>query len=265
MDFHFEKYQGAGNDFIVIDDLKEKFPEGEIGLIQKLCDRHYGIGADGLILVRNSADTDFKMLYFNANGHPSTLCGNGSRCVFAFAKKHQMVGDRGTFETSEGKYSACVLEDGLICIDMDNVHEIEKRGSAIFMDTGSPHHIELVDQVSAVDVKKQGAAIRYGAPYFEAGSNANFVEKVNETEFNIRTYERGVEDETLACGTGAVASAIAVHFSGLTSQNMIDINALGGRLRVSFTPDSGVYKDIQLIGPATFVFSGKFSENDSSK
>lgn len=130
---------------------------------------------------------------------------------------------------------------------------------AIFMDTGSPHHIEFVDEVSAVDVKVQGAAIRYGAPYFEAGSNANFVEKVNENEFNIRTYERGVEDETLACGTGAVAAAIAVHFSELTPLNIVNINALGGRLQVSFTPDSGQYKNIQLTGPAVFVFSGNLN------
>ena len=127
------------------------------------------------------------------------------------------------------------------------------------MNTGSPHHIEFVNQVSAIDVKTQGAAIRYGAPYFEVGSNANFVEKVNEKEFNIRTYERGVEDETLACGTGAVAAAIGVHFSGQTSLNVLNINALGGGLQVSFNPDSGQYTNIQLIGPATYVFSGNLT------
>ncbi|MBT4826625.1 MAG: diaminopimelate epimerase [Flavobacteriaceae bacterium] len=259
MDFQFEKYQGAGNDFIIIDDRKENFPDQDHSLIQKHCDRHFGIGADGLILVRDSDRSDFKMLYFNADGHPSSLCGNGSRCVFAFANKHQMIGNEGTFETSDGIHRGSLTPDDLICIEMGDVLTIEKRGSAIFMDTGSPHHIEFVDQVSAIDVKTQGAAIRYGAPYFETGSNANFVEKVNEKEFNIRTYERGVEDETLACGTGAVAAAIGAHFSGQTPLDMVNINALGGCLQVSFTPDSGQYKNILLIGPATYVFSGNLT------
>lgn len=259
MDFQFEKYQGAGNDFIIIDDRKENFPDQDHSLIQKHCDRHFGIGADGLILVRDSDRSDFKMLYFNADGHPSSLCGNGSRCVFAFANKHQMIGNEGTFETSDGIHRGSLTPDDLICIEMGDLLTIEKRGSAIFMDTGSPHHIEFVDQVSAIDVKTQGAAIRYGAPYFETGSNANFVEKVNEKEFNIRTYERGVEDETLACGTGAVAAAIGAHFSGQTPLDMVSINALGGCLQVSFTPDSGQYKNILLIGPATYVFSGNLT------
>jgi diaminopimelate epimerase len=259
MDFQFEKYQGAGNDFIIIDDRKENFPDQDHSLIQKHCDRHFGIGADGLILVRDSDRSDFKMLYFNADGHPSSLCGNGSRCVFAFANKHQMIGNEGTFETSDGIHRGSLTPDDLICIEMGDVLTIEKRGSAIFMDTGSPHHIEFVDQVSAIDVKTQGAAIRYGAPYFETGSNANFVEKVNEKEFNIRTYERGVEDETLACGTGAVAAAIGAHFSGQTPLDMVNINALGGCLQVSFTPDSGQYKNILLIGPATYIFSGNLT------
>lgn len=264
MNFEFEKYHGAGNDFIIIDDRKENFPDKEIRLIRKLCNRHFGIGADGLILIRVSGRLDFKMLYFNADGNPSSLCGNGSRCVFAFARKHKIVGDRATFETSDSDHNATDSNDGLICIEMGEVIEIEKRGEAIFMDTGSPHHIEFVDKVSAIDVKEKGAAVRYGAPYFEVGSNANYVEKLNENEFYIRTYERGVEDETLACGTGAVAAAIAVHFKGLTSMNKLDIIALGGRLQVSFTHDSGQYKNIRLIGPAAFVFSGNFSTHDYS-
>ena len=259
MNFQFEKYQGAGNDFIIIDDRKENFPDQDHRLIQNLCDRHFGIGADGLILLRDSAGSDFRMLYFNSCGHSGSLCGNGSRCLFAFAKKHQMVGKEGTFETSEGIHKGSITSDDLICIDMGDVLEIEKRGADIFMDTGSPHHIAFVDEVSTIDVKAQGAAIRYGAPYFKSGSNANFVKKVNQNEFNIRTYERGVEDETLACGTGAVAAAIAGHFSGQTSLNTLMINALGGRLQVSFTPDSGQYKNIQLIGPANYIFSGNLN------
>ncbi len=258
MNFQFDKYQGVGNDFIIVDDRNENFPEKEISMIKKLCDRNFGIGADGFILLRDSEESDFKMLYFNSDGNPSTLCGNGSRCVFAFAKKHQIVGNQGIFETSVGKHKAAFTSDSLICVEISNVLEIERRGSGIFIDTGSPHHIEFVKDVSAVNVLEQGAAIRYGAPYFKAGSNANFVEKINQKELNIRTYERGVENETLACGTGAVAAAIAIHFSGLTSSNIVNINTLGGRLQVTFTHDLGKYKNIQLIGPASFVFSGNF-------
>ena len=259
MNFLFEKYQGAGNDFIILDDRQESFPDHDYNLVKNICDRHYGIGADGLILLRDSKRSDFKMLYFNANGHLSSLCGNGSRCLFAFAKKYQIVDNQGTFETSDGIIKGSVTSNDLICIEMGDVLKIEKRDSAIFMDTGSPHHVEFVDQVSSVDVKSQGAAIRYGAPYFETGSNVNFVEKVNENEFNIRTYERGIEDETLACGTGAVAAAISVHFSKLTSLNFLKINALGGSLQVSFTQNLGQYKNIKLTGPAVFVFSGNLN------
>ena len=256
MNFQFEKYHGSGNDFIIVDDREESFPDQDHHLIQNLCDRHFGIGADGFILLRNTEVSDFKMLYFNADGHPSSLCGNGSRCVFAFAKKYQIVGDEGTFETFDGIYKGSITPDYQICIEMGDVLEIKKIGADVFMNTGSPHHITFVDELSSIDVKEQGAAIRYGAPYFDAGSNANFVQKLNESELNIRTYERGVEDETLACGTGAVAAAIAVHFLELTTLDLININALGGRLQVSFTPDSGQYKNIQLTGPAVFVFKG---------
>ncbi len=260
MNFDFEKYQGSGNDFIIVNDRTKGFPDKQVSLIKALCDRHFGIGADGLILVRNSELSDFKMIYFNSDGHPSSLCGNGSRCVYAFSNKHGIVGTEGSFETSDGIHKASISSDGWVCLEMRDVLKIEQKDSAIFLDTGSPHHVECVDHVSAVNVKEQGAAIRYSAPYFEAGSNVNFIEKVNQNEFNIRTYERGVEGETLACGTGAVAAAIVVHYTGLTSSNKLKINALGGLLEVSFTHEAGQYKNIQLKGAAAFVFSGNFSE-----
>lgn len=259
MNFEFEKYQGAGNDFIILDDRKAGFPDQEVGLIKNLCDRHFGIGADGLILVRDSDQADFKMLYFNSDGRPSSLCGNGSRCVYAFAKKLGIVGSEGVFETSDGLHRATIDSEGLICIDMADIIEIEKRGSAIFLDSGSPHHVECVADVASVNVQEQGAAIRYGATYFDGGSNVNFVEKVSPEKFKLRTYERGVEGETLACGTGAVAAAIGVHYLKLTSINIVNIDALGGTLEVSFTSHDGQYQNIQLKGSATFVFSGNFS------
>tara|TARA_Y200000002_G_scaffold272599_1_gene227052 strand:+ start:226 stop:1011 length:786 start_codon:yes stop_codon:yes gene_type:complete len=259
MNFNFDKYHGAGNDFVIIDDREETFPDKETGLIQKICDRHFGIGADGFILMRTSYRSNFKMLYFNSDGKPSSLCGNGSRCVYAFAQKQSVVGSEGTFETLDGIYNASINDDHLVSIHMGDVSDIEKRDTSVFLDTGSPHHIEFVDDVAEVNVKERGAAIRYGSPYFEVGSNANFVEKLNEREFKIRTYERGVEYETLACGTGAVAAAIAAHSNGLTSVNVLSIHALGGELQVSFTIDAGRYKNIHLTGPADFVYSGNIS------
>lgn len=259
MNFDFEKFQGAGNDFIILDDRKVNFPEQDVALIKNLCDRHFGIGADGLILVRNTGQADFKMLYFNSDGRPSTLCGNGSRCVYAFANKLGIVGAKGIFEASDGIRPAAIDSEGLVCIDMPDVIKIEKREAAVFLDTGSPHHVECVAEVAKVNIQEQGAAIRYGALYFDAGSNVNFVEKINSKKFKLRTYERGVEGETLACGTGAVAAAIGVHYLKFTSLNIVSINALGGTLEVSFTYDVGQYKNIKLKGPATFVFSGNFS------
>jgi diaminopimelate epimerase len=142
---------------------------------------------------------------------------------------------------------------------MGDVTEIEERGDDVFLDTGSPHHVSCVAAVEKIDVQQQGANIRYGAPYNTAGSNVNFVQKTAPSSFKIRTYERGVEGETLACGTGAVAAAIGVHYLGLTTLNEINIHAMGGALEVSFETTSGHYKNIWLKGPAAFVFSGNFS------
>jgi len=258
MEFNFDKYQGAGNDFVVVDDRDQKFPQDNVTLIKRLCDRHIGIGADGLILVRHAEEADFKMLYFNADGHPSSLCGNGGRCVFAFARRLNIVKDEGVFEAIDGLHHAAMVKENIVCLNMNDVAQINKNGSALFLDTGSPHHLELVDDVSKINVKEQGAQIRYGAPYFDSGANVNFIQKINSAIFKIRTYERGVEGETLACGTGAVASAIGVHYLGLTEDTSILIEAEGGDLSVEFNENLGNYSDIKLIGPAELVFSGNF-------
>ena len=256
MDFQFDKYQGAGNDFIILDDRTQKFPSDDHDRIKWLCNRNFGIGADGLILIRDSEKTDFKMVYFNANGHEGSLCGNGSRCAVAFCKANDIVGLKTTFEASDGLHKAVVDQEGLVCLEMNDVALITNNGDSLFIDTGSPHHLEFVSDVLAVNVKTKGAEIRYGAPYFEAGSNVNFIEKTNEEDFKIRTYERGVEDETLACGTGAIAAAIGAHSSGHTKLNSINIHALGGVLRVEFSTNSDQYENVKLIGPAVQVFSG---------
>ena len=252
----FYKYQGTGTDFMMIDNRLSVFDTNNTSLIAHLCDRRIGVGADGLIVLESVSNYDFKMVYFNANGHEGSLCGNGSRCAVAFCKANDIVGLKTTFEASDGLHKAVVDQEGLVCLEMNDVASITNNGDSLFIDTGSPHHLEFVSDVLAVNVKTKGAEIRYGAPYFEGGSNVNFIEKTNEEDFKIRTYERGVEDETLACGTGAIAAAIGAHSSGHTKLNGINIHALGGVLRVEFSTNSDQYENVKLIGPAVQVFSG---------
>jgi diaminopimelate epimerase len=258
MNFNFDKYQGAGNDFIMIDDRSAIFPEGNASIINQLCNRHVGIGADGLILLQNSTKGDFKMCYFNADGNPGSLCGNGSRCAFAFARSLNIVKNKGVFEAVDGLHFAFMKKNNLVSLDMNDVVNFTKNGDSLFLDTGSPHHLELVDDISKINVKQQGAAIRYGEPYLDYGTNVNYIEMLNENTFKIRTYERGVEEETLACGTGAVAAGVGVHYLGLTLSNCINIHTLGGVLKIIFTPSPDLYSEIKLIGPAKFIFSGNF-------
>ena len=256
MDFQFDKYQGAGNDFIILDDRTQKFPSNDYDRIKWLCNRNFGIGADGFILIRASEKVDFKMVYFNANGRGGSLCGNGSRCAVAFCRANDIIGLNTTFEARDGLLKAVIDQEGLVCLEMNDIDSITNNGDSMFIDTGSPHHLEFVSDVLAVNVKTKGAKIRHAAPYFEAGSNVNFIEKINEEDFKIRTYERGIEDETLACGTGAIAAAIGAHSSGQTKLYGINIHALGGVLRVEFSTNSDQYQNVKLIGPAVQVFSG---------
>ena len=173
MNFLFEKYRGAGNDFIIIDDRKEYFPDKEINLIKKLCDRNFGIGADGRFRIRQ---LDFKMLYFNADGYPSSLCSNGSRCVFAFSKKHKIIKVE-VLSKHQMEYTMLLILTMVLFALRWVMYLKLKKGVMLYLWMQGLLIIEFVDEVSAIDVKDKGAAIRYGAPYFEAGSNANFVEK----------------------------------------------------------------------------------------
>ena len=252
----FYKYQGAGNDFVMIDDRQGNFPQrGEI--IQSLCDRHFGIGADGLILLQNDKDTDFRMVYFNSDGRESTMCGNGGRCIAKFAKDLGLIQNETFFNAIDGEHSA-KIDEKEIHLKMSNVPEVQMFENHLFLNTGSPHHIEFSKDISEVDVKNYGRKIRYGAPYFEEGTNVNFVELINENTLKIRTYERGVEDETLACGTGITAAAIAAYDSGKILKNEIRVLAEGGNLSVKFEKNvSGGYENVWLTGPAKRVFEGE--------
>lgn len=259
MNINFTKYQGTGNDFIMIDNRQLFFPKDNGALIAQLCDRRFGIGGDGLILLEEDTTSDFKMVYFNSDGNQSTMCGNGGRCLVAFANKLQLINQSATFMAVDGLHHATISVDGIVSLQMKDVTSVANLTDHVFLDTGSPHHVQLVSDLIHLDVKAKGATIRYSDLYGKAGANVNFVAQINSTTFSIRTYERGVEDETLSCGTGATAVAIAMYYVGKTSSKAIKINVEGGKLEVSFDVNNGVFSNVFLKGPATLVFEGKIN------
>ena len=256
MTTQFYKYQGTGNDFVMIDDREEKFPIENQELVAHLCHRRFGIGADGLILLENDETSDFKMVYYNSDGNISSMCGNGGRCLVAFAKQLGVIQDKATFIAADGLHHATVSDDGLVALQMIDVDEVKIASDYVFLNTGSPHHVQLADDLETMDIKGKGSAIRYGELYGAKGSNVNFVKQLSDDTFALRTYERGVEDETLSCGTGATGVAIAMKSLGKTNSNNIKLNVQGGKLEVSFDEIDGHFANVFLKGPATFVFKG---------
>lgn len=257
MQIQFYKYQGTGNDFVMIDNRSNFFPKDNVKLVARLCDRRFGIGADGLILLENDEATDFRMVYYNSDGNPSSMCGNGGRCLVAFAKERNVINNSCTFIATDGLHHATIKADGLVSLQMIDVSEVKISPDYAFLNTGSPHHVQLVEDLENYNIKENGAAIRYGQLYGAAGSNVNFVHQINENTFALRTYERGVEDETLSCGTGATAAAIAMNVIGKTNATSIKLNVEGGKLEVSFDKVDDEYTNVFLIGPAEFVFKGE--------
>ena len=253
MNISFYKYQGTGNDFVMIDDRTAQLDLKNLELISKLCDRKFGVGADGVILIRNHPDFDFEMVYFNADGSQS-MCGNGARCAVAFAKFLGIVAGETRFLAIDGPHSAKISE-GLVELLMGEVSQTEAVEEDLFIDTGSPHHLRKVTGVNSYPVVKEGKEIRHSARY-PKGTNVNFVEVLGENELFVRTFERGVEDETLSCGTGVTAAALG--FGTKNPTQTVTINTLGGHLSVRYsTTENGAFKDIWLIGPAEQVFAGK--------
>lgn len=257
---NFSKYQGAGNDFVLIDAR-----DGQICLdreqIRFLCDRRFGVGGDGLMtLERDPAGSDFYMRYFNSDGGESTMCGNGGRCIALFAEHLGIGGRTKRFNSSDGLHEAELLDDGRLRLRMIDVARVEPLadGRSWFVFTGSPHYVEFVERVMDVDVARRGAEIRH-RPEFEArgGTNVNFVEVTGPGAIRVRTFERGVEAETLACGTGVTASAIVTHALLQPECRDFRIQAMGGRLEVAFTvlPEGG-FSEVMLTGPARRVFTG---------
>ena len=253
MEIAFTKYQGAGNDFVIIDNRDLKFPKNDTALILKMCDRRFGIGADGLILLENEKDFDFRMVYFNADGNQSSMCGNGGRCIVAFAKKLGIILSTTSFIAIDGPHHAEIFEDGQVALGMIDVNHVEEvQTNHFFLNTGSPHYVVVVKEMPN-DLIAEAQKIRNSARFKKEGVNVNFVTLGEENQIQIRTYERGVEDETLACGTGAVAAAIVA--SKFVNANQLLIDTQGGRLEVSFE-DS--YKNVLLHGPAFKAFSGSY-------
>ena len=250
----FHKYQGAGNDFIMIDDRRGQFAADDELLIARLCHRRFGIGADGLILLRDHEELDFEMIYFNADGRLTTLCGNGGRCAVHFARQLGMIGEETRFLTVQGPLDA-FIRDGLVHLHMPDVESVFRGPDHVFMDTGSPHHVCFVDQVERVDVRTEGRSIRYSGNYAPGGTNVNFAQIVDDNELYVRTYERGVEDETLSCGTGVTAAALA--YALQRGRSPIRIRTAGGDLQVAFERSGDEkFSDIYLIGPAERVYGG---------
>ena len=253
---HFHKYQGTGNDFILIDNRSMHFAKSNTDFIKNLCDRRFGIGADGLLLLENDESSDFRMVYFNSDGNESSMCGNGGRCIVAFAHELSIIGETAKFNAIDGLHEAEIIGEQ-VTLKMIDVDEIKHIRNHSFVNTGSPHHIQLVDNLDRFSVKKEGARIRYGL-YGEKGSNINFVEQESDTVFRVRTYERGVEDETLSCGTGVTAVALVMYDMKNTEANTLNIRTQGGDLKVRFTKSGSKFVDVSLIGPAVKVFEGQW-------
>ncbi|WP_430907844.1 diaminopimelate epimerase [Maribacter sp. 2-571] len=256
MQLKFYKYQGTGNDFVMVDNRTLFFPKENTELVSFLCDRRFGIGADGLILLEPEVDGDFRMVYYNADGNQSSMCGNGGRCLVAFARDLGVIQKTALFIAVDGWHTAHIDTDNRVHLKMQDVPEIKEKEKSYFLDTGSPHHVQLVNDLKALDVKAEGAKLRYGL-YGESGSNINFVAPKGTDAYAVRTYERGVEDETLSCGTGVTAVALAMHKKGLSKSKKIVLHAEGGDLEVAFDTDEEGYRDIYLIGPAKMVFKGE--------
>lgn len=256
----FSKYQGAGNDFILIDNRNNDFDRSNEDLIERICDRKFGIGGDGLMLLQNSNNYDFEMVYFNADGREGTMCGNGGRCIVAFARDLEIIQTKTDFMAVDGAHQATIT-DNQVNLGMIDVNTIHKDGPAFVLNTGSPHYVIEIKNLKDYDVFHNGASIRNNDIYGEKGINVNFVEKEAEGYF-LRTFERGVEDETLACGTGATAAAMAMAIQEEQEGFIeIPIRVLGGQLYISFTKETNHFKEVHLKGPAEFVFKGEFKIN----
>jgi diaminopimelate epimerase len=259
MVYQFWKYEGCGNDFVIIDERTDWLQLTESQIVA-ICDRRFGIGADGLLSLRNHPEYDFQMVYYNSDGSRATMCGNGARCLSAFAHKMNAVGNKGGFIADDGPHTAEILwtEDAVtqVAISMIDATPDQITSDHVSINTGTPHYVLFVDDIEHTDVQKIGSEIRFNPQFAPIGTNVNFVQTTPEGII-VRTYEKGVEAETLACGTGVTASAMAA--SLLSGKMSYDVKARGGNLHVSFDKKENTFTDVILTGPARLVFSGQFN------
>lgn len=257
MKIPFYKYQGTGNDFVIIDNYNYAATALTAKQIKDICSRHFGVGADGLMFLNKKEGYDFEMIYYNSDGRASTMCGNGGRCLVKFAHQAGIHKSVYHFTAIDGDHEAELETDGTISLKMQDVNKVDMHASHAIINTGSPHFIKFASDVDDIDVVATGREIRYSDTFKAEGINVNFVESLGEDSIYIRTYERGVEDETLSCGTGVTAAALlsAHNDNGF---NTVDVKTPGGRLSVEFDKvDDQHFENIWLCGPAEFIFKGE--------
>jgi len=258
MTIQFSKYQGTGNDFILVDNRHVDYILNQ-EFVANLCDRRFGIGADGLMELRNEPGYDFRMVYYNSDGKEGSMCGNGGRCITRFANDLGIHKSEYEFIASDGLHQAWIDDEQFIHLKMKDVDNVHNHSGYDFLDTGSPHIVKMVQDIRHFPVVAEGREIRYGNGFKEKGVNVNFVEVIDDDHIFVRTYERGVEDETYSCGTGVTASAL-INAHNDTGFNHVDVRTIGGKLYVEFdkTGDSS-FSNIWLCGPSKKVFEGTVS------
>jgi diaminopimelate epimerase len=257
MKIEFNKYQGTGNDFIILDNRQKQIPELTPKQVNTLCDRRFGIGADGLLLMNSANGYDFGMKYYNADGYEGSMCGNGGRCIIKYAESLGIHKNIYHFIAADGEHEGEIELNGMVRMKMCNVNKVEVHTNHYIVNTGSPHYIKSVNDIMQLDVKNTGHSIRYGKEFAKDGINVNFVQSLDDDAIYVRTYERGVEDETLSCGTGVTASAlISAHNDN--GFNRVEVTTPGGNLSVEFDKlDEDRFENIWLSGPVEFVFKGE--------
>jgi len=257
MKFNFHKYQGTGNDFIILDNRERIYLDITTDQIRRFCDRRFGIGADGLMMLNERPGYDFEMKYYNADGKEGSMCGNGGRCLVLFAYHLGIHKNKYKFIAYDGEHEAEIDADGIVSLKMNDVDHIKKFRGDFVLNTGSPHYVKMVTDVMGIDVYKKGSEIRNSKDFIQEGINVNFVEQMDEDDkIFVRTFERGVEDETLSCGTGVTAAAL-VCWHNDNGFNEVEVSTSGGKLSVEYDKhnDEG-FSNIWLCGPAEKVFEG---------
>lgn len=257
MKIEFYKYQGTGNDFVILDNRDEKYSSLTAAQVKQICDRRFGIGADGLMMLCNKKFLDFEMIYYNADGNSSSMCGNGGRCLVKFAKLMGINKSTYHFIAADGKHEAELDMHGMVRLKMKDVYSAEYHSGHVILNTGSPHFVKFANNVVDIDVEETGREIRYSKEFEKEGINVNFVESTGEDGIFVRTYERGVENETLSCGTGVTAAALMSAHNDF-GFNRVEVKTMGGKLSVEFNKiDDQHFENIWLCGPAELVFKGE--------